>query len=420
MPSRRRVSPHGTMTARICLCECGETGSTFVSGHDGTGAGGAVTAARGSRLMRWARLRTTGVAAAVGLLFIATNVALIRRINPDPAIGGDASQYLALTRGDLDAVVTPFRFRVLVPFLASLLPVSPGHAFMVITYGSLLVLFVVLVLTAYRLCGDLLASLVATLVVFASRWFLYNFENPYLTDAFGLAATGVALAALIGSSTTLFVSSLVTGILARETLLPLSLAWTVTRRWRAAVLIVLVALLAYLAPRILVPQDVSLLEYFRTAISEHGPIAHPADFGAQVVFSWGYIAVLAAPGFLLIPRPHRSRVAFAAGLLACAALVSCLVAIDFGRMFEALGPVLALAGAAVLGELRARSPRAGAAILALLLVFAAVQCLAFVPNRLIEIPPPRAFRWGLECGGLLLTGLVLLAIRRPAATDAAD
>lgn len=139
-----------------------------------------------------------------GSAFVGMNALLIRRINPDPAIGGDASLYISMTRGTLDRIPSPFRFRFLVPRIAEALPFSPGHSLMAITYGSLVVMFVAIAYTSYRINRDAAASIFATCLVFSSRWFMYNFENPYLADAFALAALSIAFSCLMGRAYSLF------------------------------------------------------------------------------------------------------------------------------------------------------------------------------------------------------------------------
>lgn len=363
-----------------------------------------------------ARLPMAAVAAiafVVAVVFIAFNVATVPRNNPDPAIGGDASQYIAMTHGELDSIPLPFRFRVLVPFMASLLPFSAGHALMAITYISLCALFVVLACVAYRLTHDLAASLTGVFVVLSSRWLLYNFQNPYLTDSFTLAAISVSLAALVLGWRSAFWPAVVLGTLARETALPFSVAWAATRQWRATAVMAGVSFAAYLVPRLVIDSDVSTWDFLWTAIRRYGAIADPANFAAQAVFSWGYIFAFAGLGLALLPATHRPTLVVAFVVLLLTAIASSLVAVDFGRMFEVLAPVFAVAVARALQVLRRTSGSADL-VVAALLVLVAVQCLTFVPNDVLAGQPPRAFRWGLEGTGLALAAITYVGVRRAA------
>ena len=346
----------------------------------------------------------------VAVVFIATNVWSIPRINPDPQIGGDASQYISLTRGNFDSVPSPFRFRVLVPFLAALLPFSPGHSLMAITYSSLACLFVVLVWTSYKLNGDVTASMLGALMIFSSRWFLYNFQNPYLTDSFSLAAVGFALYALVIRSSPLFLASVVAGTLARETVLLFSCTWMANGRWRSTAIISACALLAYVIPRIVITKDVSPIEYFSTAITKYGLIADPSNFLAQSAFSWGYVFLFALAGFAFFADAQKSKLLAASLILLITALASCLVAVDFGRMFEVLGPVFALSSAQFIHALRKVSARAPM-IMLMLLVMVVIQCVTLVPNAILPEQPPRLFRWAMEGAGLAITGFTYISIR---------
>ncbi len=351
-----------------------------------------------------------GVALVVAMLFIGFNVATVPRINPDPTIGGDASQYIAMTHGDLESVPSPFRFRVLVPFLASLMPFSAGHALMAITYLSLCTLFVTLAMLTYELTHDLAASLASVLIVISSRWLLYNFQNPYLTDSFTLAAIAIALGALLLRWRMVFLTVVVLGTLARETALPFSFAWEVTGQKRMTAAVVAVALIAWAVPRMVVDADVPVWEFLWVAVRRYGAVANPADFVQQAVFAWGYLAAFAALGFVLLPGTERPALLAAFAVLLLTAVASSLVAVDFGRMFEVLAPVFALAIGRALQELR-RVSTAGNFVVAVVTVLAIVQCLTFVPNTLLPGQPPREFRWGLEGAGLTLVVMTWHGVR---------
>lgn len=352
-----------------------------------------------------------GVAFVVALVFIAFNVATVPRINPDPAIGGDASQYIAMTHGELDSVPSPFRFRVLVPFLASMLPFSAGHALMAITYISLGALFVAVASITYRVTHDLVASITAALLVLSSRWILYNFQNPYLTDSFTLAAIAVSLGALVLRWRPGFLPAVVLGSLARETALPFAMAWGATGQRRATAVMAGVSLVAYLVPRLVIDSDVPAWEFFWTAIRRYGALADPSNFVAQAVFSWGYLFAFAMLGFALLPGTYRRTMVVAGVVLLVTALLSSLVAVDFGRMFEVLAPVFAVAVGQVVHVLR-RTSVAGSFVVVALLALVVIQCLAFVPNELLTEQPPRAFRWAVEGVGLSLAAVTYLGVRR--------
>jgi hypothetical protein len=295
--------------------------------------------------------------------------------------------------------------------MAALLPFSAYHSLIVITYCSLIALFVVLVLTSYKLNQDIVASVLGVLLVFSSRWFLYNFQNPYLTDGFALATIGVSISALLSLTLPVFTSFVVLGLLARETVLPLSLAWGVTRRWKQTFMVILLSVLAYVIPRLVIPADVPVIEYFSTAIQRDGILADPTEFVSQFTLSWGYLFLLAIPGFLFFPRSHMSSLVVALAVLFVTAVVSCLVAVDFGRMFEILGPVFALSCAQAIHTLRKLSTMAKLISVGfLLLVF--IQSFAVVPNILLPHEPPTLLKWGKELVGLLLTVFTYIAIVR--------
>ena len=134
---------------------------------------------------------------------------------------------------------------------------------------------------------------------------------------------------------------------------------------------------------------------------------------AVLAVVWGYLFAFAGLGFAVLPRAHRRTMVVAGLILLLTAVASSLVAVDFGRMFEVLAPVFAVAVGRALQVLRTTS-RSGDLVIGALLALVAVQCLTFVPNELLAGQPPRAFRWGVEAAGLALAAITYLGVRRGA------
>lgn len=202
------------------------------------------------------------------------------------------------------------------------------------------------------------------------------------------------------------------GGLAREAIFPFAATWALTRQWRWTVAALACAAAAYAIPRLVIRTDVSAIDYFTTAIQRDGLYATPGTFAREAVLSWGYLFVVALAGFALLPREARPRAGIAAGALGVIAIVSCLVAVDFGRMFEVLGPVIGLLCAQAICALRRASPLATPVLIAwgALMAF---EVLAIIPNRLVSAHDPDAFRLGIEVAGPMLLAVTLILIRRP-------
>lgn len=136
----------------------------------------------------------------ISAIYIITSHLSIFQLDPYLIKDGDAMQYISLGNGIIDNIPSPFRYRILVPIIASILPFSIDTSLLLITYISLFSLAVILLSLSYQIHHDLLASITGFVIIFTSRWFLYNFQNPFLTDAFSLNTIGLSMAALINQA----------------------------------------------------------------------------------------------------------------------------------------------------------------------------------------------------------------------------
>jgi hypothetical protein len=242
---------------------------------------------------------------------------------------GDAVYYAAMADGPMDAVPAPFRFRLLVPALAAALPLATEVALKAITYGSLWLTYVVGMVLCLRVGLPLGATAAATVMTFSASANLYAFSNPYLTDAFGTMTKTVAVYALAAGWLGLFAVAVVLGVLARETAIVLAPAWWVVSP-RQTVAVVVVAVAALVAPRVLIAGD-----YLNSYMLPSGAL----EWVKLAAVSWGPLWVFAAVGLVLF----RQRWAWAAaGVLALGAVASSLVAYDTNRMMGILFPVVLL------------------------------------------------------------------------------
>lgn len=305
--------------------------------------------------------------------------------------GGDAAEYLAMVEGGPGDALPPFRYRVLVPFLAKVLPLPADQALRAISYASLFLAYLLLMATGLRLGLPPAAAVAGLLAVFASSLHLYNYFNPFLADAFQVAALSGMLYALVARSFPAFAVCAVLGVLARETTIYLVPVWLLVDRRQGTVLF-LVTLVLLAMPRVLLGTlpGSSLAGSFQ----EHGlpRLARPWNLGWSYFWTWQLLWILALAGILLAPRAHFVSLAAAFVALSLGAGISTLVASDVGRMFTVLTPVLALASAVVFAEL-VQARRTGWALL--LLGVQVAQGLVGMPNVVFGEEVFRGF-WGAK------------------------
>ena len=156
---------------------------------------------------RWpAWMGILAVVLLAGLLLLLGDLLIAQReLNgptPEMTISGDTLVYTKMIEDGIDTAREPFKYRVLVPLIGGALPFSPTLALKVITYVSLFFAYLFALLACRRLGISLLASFLGLFALYTSVWHLYNYHNPYLTDAFQLLALAVMFYALASTQST--------------------------------------------------------------------------------------------------------------------------------------------------------------------------------------------------------------------------
>lgn len=101
----------------------------------------------------------------------------------DLTISGDTLVYTDMIDGNIQGAREPFRYRVLVPLIARALPFSPTLGLKIIAYVSLFAAYVFAMSACKRLGLSLSASFFGLFALYTSVWHLYNYHNPFLSNA---------------------------------------------------------------------------------------------------------------------------------------------------------------------------------------------------------------------------------------------
>ena len=278
---------------------------------------------------------------------------------PNAPIAGDALRYVTMTEGGPSSTIAPFRYRVVVPFLARLLPLPPPRALLVITVVSLLAFYVVTMRTSIALGASAPFAFVGLAALFFAFWHQYNFHNPYLTDGFQLAMLALMLHGLATDRFAEFTVASMFAVGARETSIVLVPAWLLLKgptkvghyeTWRGLAAIAIgVGVLAI--PRIVYADGTPLLEALGKAYrAAGGDERFPWVFAQRVYDAYGYFwpLILAA----VAVNHRRAVIVVPFVLLFAGALIASIIAVDTGRMFQLLMPVSSIAAALGLQKLR--------------------------------------------------------------------
>lgn len=339
-----------------------------------------------------AKIRATAVRSLVIVLVMSAALVLLgdrlisqRQLNGPPGgemtISGDTLAYVQMIEGDFKAVGKPYRYRILVPFMGRVLPFPPTLDLKVISYFSLFFAYVFALLTCRRLGLGYLASFGGLFALYSSVWHLYNYHNPFLTDAFQLMALSVMLFFLLRLNFTIFWAAGIIGILARETTVFLVPAWLATGQWRKSAAAVAITLVAWYLPQLFLSKDLGFFEYpsrvLSGVLSAGGLQDRPQPLLRAVFIQWGFTGVLTLIGLALVPISRFWPIITAFGLLLLGALVSSTIAADFGRIFALISPVAVVCCAFVFSTLSSRN-----IYLATLLALVLASRLFWVPTSL--------------------------------------
>lgn len=278
----------------------------------------------------------------------------------------DARQYLAMVEGE--HADRPYSQRILVPWLASLLPMPADKALRLVTYLSLGAAYFAGILTLRRMRFSTFDCIVGMSSLFAATGHIYNYSSPHLTDAFGLMCLSFMLYFALDRRFAPFLLASVVGVLAREATLALAPLYFATKRWSGATLALTIVLTAYIVTRRI----------------DGGPL-HPAfyppsaSYFIQTYLAWGVLWIPMLAGVALCGKEFRRIVSLAFALLTAGAIFSSLTAYDTIRMWAILLPVGLVCWTCFFSELRKRAP----VLMAALWVIALCNLPLAVPTILL-------------------------------------
>lgn len=259
------------------------------------------------------------------------------------AIGGDTNYYLSMINGNWVTTPSPFKFRIFVPILARLLPYSPTDSLRLISYVSLFLCYVLILLTCKNIGLNRKCSVIGFLAVWASTWHLYYYNNPFLTDAFALLMLCVMIYSYFSNKYFIFLAAAVLGVLTREPTIFLVPSWIIKKEWRRTIFLIVISIIVLLVPRYFLSSatDPTLVAVFYRV----GVLQHPLTFARNVFLAWGFMWFLPIIGILHLSKDEFVNIIMIYFILLCGAIFTSLIAVDTGRMFSILFPIHIIASA---------------------------------------------------------------------------
>ncbi|MBI3491966.1 MAG: hypothetical protein HY047_09325 [Acidobacteria bacterium] len=286
----------------------------------------------------------------------------------------------------LSKIRLPFRYRLLVPWLASLLPFGPVFSLALVNWTSLAGAYVFLLLTCRRLGLSFLVSACGLAIAFTFVSHLPIYSEPWLTDGFILLVVSGMTYAFAIDTFWVFAGWGLVGLFAREVPAVLLPIWCVRdiKRGTAVTAIAIVAIIVMrlllvdhvgpdpdavaMNPSGLLHATVHLVRKGPSGASfwpgQYWPPHHLRQLVTDVEYCWGWAFAILPIAWLLLPRDAAARVGPILLTLMVAAFGMSLIATDVPREFIVLLPVVVVAFAAVITALAARQRVAWLALLA--------------------------------------------------------
>jgi hypothetical protein len=255
-------------------------------------------------------------------------------------ISPDAENYLSMVENEY--AYLPFSRRLLVPFIASLIPLEPEASLAFLTYSSLSIFYFVAFLLVNRLGLPLITQILAIVVIFFSTGHLLLYQNPHIVDAFCHMCAAFMLLYLLKSKAIKYGSSALAGVLAHEMALFTVPSFLSTGRLRAATAIIAISISALIGTHILVSEETVLYEL---------PSFTPQVF-VEIYLAWGVLWIPILCGVCMVPRDVFVRISFTFVVVSIGALTAACFSRGGVRMFTALMPVAVVLCGFFLEEVR--------------------------------------------------------------------
>src|ERR1700733_1162820 len=235
-------------------------------------------------------------------------------IVPRSNFSSNSAFYIERAQHGTNSEGPPFRYRSLVPFVARHLPLPADQALVVISHVSLVGCLFLAMLICQRVGLSTPACIFGAVALFCSRAFIYNFVNPYMTDALALLAIFAMVYAYIEGREAAFGIAAVVGVLAHEITIFIVPAIVFSRRWKRGLAVCLAPAAVLVFTRFWLGAGYagSLKKEF-LFVSVH--LSHPVDWLKAVVLTWYLLWPLAAMGIAILPRKRFP-------LLVCAVLLT--------------------------------------------------------------------------------------------------
>ncbi len=262
--------------------------------------------------------------------------------SPYLSIRGDSNYYMDMVEKNYSKVPPPFRYRILVPALASILPLESVSALKIITYVSLFCLYICLFWIGRIWNLSLSALCIGIGMYYSSLWQLYQFHNPYLPSSFSICMMALMIIFGIKKRFIPYMIALVVGILSHESTLFLAPLWFLTQDRKKGAWAVIAGISTYAVTHIALSSgDYSKYLIESTKISAVNQ--NLKDIAMNLFGAWSFLWLLGILGILVAPKKQFEFLYIPLVLLGLGGIISLFFATDIGRIFLPLTVVFPIA-----------------------------------------------------------------------------
>ena len=327
--------------------------------------------------------------------------------------GSDGTRYIQMAMGEFYDVPSPFKYRILLPFIASLFH-NPMSVFHIVTFLSEICAGFFLYLYLRKLKYSHLFSIIGIVLFYFSFNGAYYSWYPYLTDPLNLFFVILCFYFIILKNDFAYMIALLIGVLNRETLIltiiPFFFSRIMANNYKETFIHsitvsipAIIALLIVHFPGVLPPTNTSIQHSYLSTISFYfnkafvsgelfksgiGPIF------SNIFSSWGLLWILAVFGWYESPKFLKYSTIYALFLLA-------MVFWDAERMLIPLFPIIIPMALTALSNIKSHAQRKWLFPCILMFIFLAQFFWAF------EGFPSRGIIVGLKNTGLLSVFLMV-------------
>lgn len=292
----------------------------------------------------------------------------------------DAQMYLNMA--NKIEVPGPFSCRILLPFIAKLLPLKPLQSIFFINIVSFVALFYGLIKMLEIFSIDRKVIIFTLGIFFSTYSVAYNFTNPFLTDLPALATMIFFINSIIKFQ---FVTSLfwfVSSLLFRETIIVLAPLFLITFSLKKSISACVFILLIYTIPKLLISGDIHC--GFHSLISFH--LLFDIEFLTKTILSYGVLWFVGILGLTSLKNYKGHLFKVGCGLLILSLVGSILSSFksvtDITRMYFLALPILTLGSAFFIKKVSLQ--RYSFLYLVALLLAGFLLSIGFFPNILIH------------------------------------